>query len=209
MFTDTGICFRQMSKQRDWWHLTALMSGCVSEWRPVTGSVPQGVGVHVRKITNYTNIDAIVDSEEGYLSLQQNLDQLRMWGKEWKIKFNSDKCEVLHFGMLNQGRTCRVNGRVLESYAAQRYLKVQVHSSLKEMIELDRVVKKAFGILTFTGKGIEYKSWDNMLVLQIVGKTTFGVFVQFWSPSYRNDTIKLEMVLKSFCRKPPEHAGLS
>lgn len=34
------------------------------------------------------------------------------------------------------------------------------------------LVKKAFGMLAFIGKGIEYKRWDIMLHLYVVGDTT-------------------------------------
>jgi len=42
-----------------------------------------------------------VDSAEGYLGLQQDLDQLGQWSDEWQMEFNLDKCEVVHFGRSN------------------------------------------------------------------------------------------------------------
>lgn len=60
-------------------------------------------------------IGRIVVSEEEYLNLQQNRDQLRRWGKEWQVEFWFDKCEMLHFRMSNQGRTYVVNDRALEN----------------------------------------------------------------------------------------------
>lgn len=40
----------------------------------------------------------------------------------------------------------------------QADLGMQVHSSLKMVSQIDRVVKKAFDILAFIGQGIEYRS---------------------------------------------------
>ena len=34
--------------------------------------------------------------------MQRDLDQLRQWADKWQMDFNSDKCEVMHFGRLNQ-----------------------------------------------------------------------------------------------------------
>eukprot|EP00061_Rhincodon_typus_P011265 g36158.t1 len=45
-----------------------------------------------------TNIGGLVDNKEGYLRVQQDLDQMRQWAEE----FNLNKCEVLQFGKSNQ-----------------------------------------------------------------------------------------------------------
>eukprot|EP00061_Rhincodon_typus_P015331 g42943.t1 len=44
-------------------------------------------------------------------------------------------------------------------------LGVQAHSSLKAGSEVDRVVKKAFSMLSFIGRDIEYRSWNVVLQL--------------------------------------------
>ena len=82
------------------------------------------------------------------------------WADEWQMEFNLGKCKVMHFGRLNQGRTYSVNGRALGRITEQRDLGVHVHSSLKVESQVDRVVKKAFGMLDFIGQNIEYRSWD-------------------------------------------------
>jgi len=128
----------------------------------VTSGVPQGsllgpllfdiyindldenVGGMVSKFSDDTKIGGIVDSEEGYLGLQQDLDQLGQWANEWQMEFNLDKCEVMHFGRSNQGKTYSVNGWALGRVKEQRDLGVQVHNSLKVESQVDRVVKKAW-----------------------------------------------------------------
>ena len=87
--------------------------------------------------------------------MQRDLDQLGKWADEWQLAFNLDKCKVMHFSRLNQGRTYSVNGRALGRVTEQRDLGVYVHSSLKVESQVDRVVKKAFSILGFIGQNIE------------------------------------------------------
>ena len=71
------------------------MEGCSSDWKPVISSVPPGsvlgpllfeiyindldenVQGMISKFVDDTKIGGIVDSEEGYQKLQQDLDQLR------------------------------------------------------------------------------------------------------------------------------------
>ena len=117
------------------------------------------------------------------------------------MEFNFNKCEVMHFGRLNQGRTYSVNGRALVRVTEQRDLGVQVHSSLKVESQVDRVVKKAFGMLGFIDQNIEYRSWDVLLKLYMtLVRPHLEYYVQFWSPYYRKDIIKLERVQKRCTR---------
>eukprot|EP00061_Rhincodon_typus_P013424 g39794.t1 len=44
-------------------------------------------------------------SQEGYLKVQQ----MGWWAKDLQMEFNLDKCEVLHFGKVNQDGTYTLN----------------------------------------------------------------------------------------------------
>ena len=103
-----------------------------------------------------------------------------------------------------------VNGRALGRATEQRDLGVHVHSSLKVESQVDRVVKNAFGMLGFIGQNIEYRSWDVLLKLyKTLLRPHLEYCVQFWSPYYRKDIIKLERVQKRFTRMLPGLDGLS
>ena len=71
----------------------------------------------------------------------------------------------MHFGRSNAGEKYTVNGRTLKSIDRQRDLGVQVHRSLKVAIQMEKVVKKAYGMLAFIGRGTEFKNWQIMLQL--------------------------------------------
>ena len=52
-----------------------------------------------------------------------------------------------------------------------------IHRSLKVAMQLEKVVKKAYGMLAFIGRGIEFKNWQVMLQLYItLGRTWNIVF---------------------------------
>ena len=70
------------------------------------------------------------------------------------MEFNPGRCEVLHFGRPNVKGEYTVNGRTLNSIDVQRDLGAQVHKSLKVATQIDRMVKKAYGMLAFIGRGI-------------------------------------------------------
>ena len=65
---------------------------------------------------------------------------------------------MMHFGRSNVKGSYTINGRTIRSIDTQRDLGVQVHRSLKVAAQVEKVVKKPYGMLAFIGQGIEYKS---------------------------------------------------
>eukprot|EP00061_Rhincodon_typus_P011931 g37310.t1 len=53
--------------------------------------------VSLISVVDDTKIGNVVDSEEGYLRVQRDLDQMGKWAEEWQLELNLNKCEVLHF----------------------------------------------------------------------------------------------------------------
>lgn len=42
-----------------------------------------------------TNIGGVLESEDGCLGIQSNIDCLESWGEQWQMEFNPDKDEVM------------------------------------------------------------------------------------------------------------------
>ena len=62
---------------------------------------------------------------------------------------------------------------------------------------MEKVVKKAYGMLAFIGWGIEFKNWQVMLhVYRTLVRPHLEYSVQFWSPYYQKDVEALERVKK-------------
>lgn len=104
----------------------------------------------VCKFADDTDNGGMMDSEGGYLSLQNDFDELGKRIKEWQMEFNADKCKVIHFGKSNHSRTYIVS-RVQDSVTEQREQWVNLHSSLKVAIQVDGVMKKLLGTSSFKG----------------------------------------------------------
>eukprot|EP00061_Rhincodon_typus_P013478 g39873.t1 len=52
------------------------------------------IGGMVSKFADDTKIGGVVDSEEGYLKLEWDLDQMGQWAEEWEMEFKLDKCHM-------------------------------------------------------------------------------------------------------------------
>ena len=120
-----------------------------SGWRRVLSGIPQGsmlgpvlflvfiddleVGLmsEVLKFADDTKIFRRVDSERDREVLQRDLDRLVQWSERWQMKFNVEKCKVMHLGKRNFGGDYVMNGGALETVGEERDLGVMITNDLK------------------------------------------------------------------------------
>ena len=119
----------------------------------------------VGKFADNTKVGGVVHSVEDCQRLQRDIDRMQKWAEKWQKEFNPEKCEVVYFGRTNSKAEYNVNGRILGSVEEQKDLGVHVPRSLKVASQVDRVVKKAYGVLGFISRRIEFKSRDVMMQL--------------------------------------------
>ena len=81
------------------------------------------------------------------------------------MDFNPDKCVVVHFGRSNRMKEYNIKGKTLGNVEDQKDLGVRVHRTLKAASQVEAVVKKAYGILAFINRGIEFRNREIMLQL--------------------------------------------
>ena len=56
---------------------------------------------------------------------------LTLWTSQWQMKFNTDKCSVMHIGARNMQYTYTMNGQVLQQVESQSTLGVIIRKDLK------------------------------------------------------------------------------
>ena len=70
-----------------------------------------------------------VDSPNDAHKLQNNLNNLFEWSKEWQMLFNLEKCHVLHFGSKTPKNTYTIDSRPLIHVDEEKDLGVLITSS--------------------------------------------------------------------------------
>ncbi|CAM5074360.1 unnamed protein product [Natator depressus] len=121
-----------------------ILKGELSDWREVTSGVPQGSvlgrilfnlfitdlgtksGSVLIKFVDDTNLGGIVNLEKDWDIIQEDLDDLVNWSNSNRMKFNSEKCKVMHLGINNKNFSYKLGTHQLEVMEEEKDLGVLV-----------------------------------------------------------------------------------
>ena len=122
------------------------MQGEFSQWRWVLSGVPQGsvlgpvlflifiddledgIKNMVYTFADDTKVLAQVHSDAERTKLQEDLDKLTEWAKNWQMSFNTNKCKVMHMGWTNQKFTYIMDQQTMDTVDSEKDFGVMISS---------------------------------------------------------------------------------
>ena len=145
-----------------------IVNGVPSEWADVISSVIQGsvlgpilftiyindvdICLHphvgfISKFADDTKVAKVVKDDSAAFEMQAIINNLGNWSRQWEMKFNLEKCCILHFGFNNQKFQYTMNGAVLQSESQQKDLGIIITDSCKPSDQCAAAAKKANQVL--------------------------------------------------------------
>ncbi|CAM5110902.1 unnamed protein product [Natator depressus] len=194
-----------------------LLKGELSGWREVTSGVPQGSvlgpilfnlfitdlgtksGCALIKFADDTKLGGIANLERDRDIIQEDLDDLVNWSNSNRMKFNSEKCKVMHLGINNKNFSYKLGTHQLEVTEEEKDLGVLVDHRMTMSRQCDMAVKKANAVLGCIRRGISSRDKEVLVPLyKALVRPHLEYCVQFWSPM--KDEFKLEQVQRRATR---------
>ena len=199
-----------------------MLNGKQSETIPVTSGVPQGTALgpllflvfinelpdKVRSSTArlfaddcllYHNVQIPQDVD----SLQEDLNALQAWEKDWQMAFNPSKCQPIHFTRKRNPMILdyTIRDQVLETDESATYLGVKLHATASWSPHCSTASKKAECTRAFLQRNLArtpqpIKKQCYTTLLRPILEYTSAV----WDPHCQSDIQKLERTQRRYAR---------
>jgi len=163
--------------------LRVVVNGSMSKWRPVKSGIPRGsvlglvlfnifvsdmdsgIECTLSEFADDTKLCGAVDTMQGRDASQRNLDRLEKWACVNLMKFNKDKCKVLHMCRGNPKHKYRLGGEWIESSPEEKDLEVLVDEQLNTTRQWVLTAWKASCILGHIKSSVASRSREGILPL--------------------------------------------
>jgi len=152
----------------------------------------------------WTRIGTGADS----IILQEDLDRLVEWSNRWQLKFNPDKCTVMHIGHGMDTRYFMRDGssiKELKTVQEQRDLGICITADLKpshQCMKAAAKARKVIGMVRRNFRRLDRK--DFILIYKTYIRPHLEFCIQAWSPHLVKDVEILERTQMAATRLVPE-----
>ena len=127
--------------------------------------------------------------------MQRDINNLHAWAEKWQMRYNTDKCGVMHVGYHNPHHAYHMGSAALKETIEEKDLGVWVHKTLKVSTQCAAAAKKANRVLGMIKRNFEYKSRDIILKLyKSLVRPHLDYCMQAWCPYLEKDISVLEKV---------------
>jgi len=167
--------------------------------------IDEGLRSSILKFADDTKIYGVVNSWEDRERLQKDLNRLVEWASRWQMKFNEEKCNVMHLGRENMGWNYVMNGKRLKVVEEEKDLGVLLTRDMKVSVQCGGAYAKANKMLGLIRRVIVNKRKDIMLRLyKSLVRPRLEYCTAVWSPHYSKDRELIERIQHRFTKMIPE-----
>ena len=225
-----GILLEWMKDYLNEREMRTVIRNKSSSWLKVMSGVPQGsvlgpvmFGVYVNDmvegIDSHMNLFADdaklmrkVENEDDCRKLQEDLDKVGEWSRNWKMEFNLKKCKVMEFGRSKKRihGQYRLNNVQLEKSGEEVDLGVTITDDLTPDRHINKITGEVMSLLKRIKMAFSYMDVDMMrkLICSMI-RPRLEYAATVWSPHTKKNIRKLERVQRAATKLVPELRDLT
>ena len=110
--------------------------------------LPEVVSFSIKIFEDDTKLYCSVITPDDVAQLQNDINALTKWSKQWQLAFNENKCSSLHIGPRNPEHSYMMKGTMLASTSIEKNLGIHADSELKFRKQASSAVPKATQIMS-------------------------------------------------------------
>jgi len=200
-----------------------VVNGELSAWADILSGIPQGSVLGpilfvifindlpdvVRSTTKIfaddTKLFRAIRTHEDHEIIQQDLDNLVKWSRDWQLGFNESKCKILHLGSSNPGMEYSMNAVTLDETTNEKDLGVFIDKELKFHSHISKAVSKAsrmLGLIRATFTCLDTSTVPKLYSTLVRPHLEYGNVI--WHPRFRGDKLEIEKVQRRATKLIPE-----
>jgi len=175
--------------------------------------IPSWIVNSIRMFADDMKLWANIRTVEESLTLQMDLDSLSAWTNDWLLRFNPQKCKVMHIGHNIDTKYYMIDetGKVeLQSVSVEKDLGVFTTDSLKPSLQCQKSAAKARSVLALVRRNFRRLNVEGfLLIYKSYIRPHLEYCVQAWSPFLQKDIQCLESVQRAATKLVPSLKKLS
>lgn len=200
-----------------------VLNGVASDWAKVPCSVCQGTVLGPILFTIFINdidsclqfIPALIlkfaddskvikricsDADTNYL--QDIINKLCQWANTWQMRFNVEKCKILHFGNKNPMHNYTMNDVPIQAISSEKDLGIIIQDTAKPSQQCAKAVQKANQVMGQLLRSFQCRDKNTMVQLyKVFVRPHLEYAIQAWCPYMAKDIELLEKVQKRMVRQ--------
>ena len=162
-----------------------------------------------------TKLIAPIKNITDCIKLQSDLDKATDWAITWKMKFNNEKCKVMHIGKKNQAFEYNMSVNPLERNVlavteVERDLGIMITKNLKWKSQTQKAANTANAVLGVLKRTFSHWTPETLKILYVsFVRPHLEYASSVWSPYQKYDIITLENVQKRATKLVPSLKNFS
>ena len=101
----------------------------------------------VSKFADDTKLCKGIKTDDDVECLRKDLDNLSLWSEDWQMKFNTEKCSVIHLGRNNEKQDYHLCDKKLRASNKERDLGIIMDENINFTEQYNNAVRNANVIL--------------------------------------------------------------